>query len=244
MNHDLINTIDFASLPQDPHQRFLTLERICRRRVSELITSETGDHYDEAVRVQYMNIVAAAAEELGVDGVRINYDNNSIRSQFEEFIGLVTYQSTKLNLRTTAGSDKETVLLANATRAKIELQIRRLREMILSSDLPDKRKSGLVKRLDDLSIEVVQPRPRFAVVMAVIAAVGVAASESTSFLADAPDAIMTISRLLGVDKEAEEAEQLRLGAPPAVKALPAPTEHRSIRRPAFEPGGLDDDIPF
>lgn len=212
-------------------------------RVSERIQRESGDWYDSAIRVQYMNIVAAAAEELGIDGIKIDYDHSSVATQYESFLGAVTYHSTKLNLRTTSGSDSESVLLANATRAKIELQVRRLRDMVLKSDLAPSRKEGLLKKLDELSQEIIKPRPRFALVLAVIAAVGVATSESTSFLADAPDAMLTIARLIGVDKEAEEAEQKRLGAPIAQKTLPPP-KTKILSPPAFEPGGMDDDIPF
>lgn len=191
-----------------------------------------------------MNTVAAAAEELDIPDLTLYDRGEGVISQYNDFLASVTFQTTKLSLRAHSGTDHETVRLANMTRGKIELQIRRLRDMVINSDLPDYRRDGLVAKLNELTVELARPRVRFAVVMGVIAAVSVVVGEATSFLADAPSALMTISMLIGQDKEREEAETLRLEGPPVVRRLAAPDDGKRPAGPAFEPGGMDDDIPF
>lgn len=107
----------------------------------------------------------------------------------------------------------------------------------------DKRKA-LLERLDRLADEVAKSRLNLARTMAILAYVSMGVASGTSFLADAPDALATITSLIGMDQQAEEEEQKRIGAPPVPKALPSPERKLTIARPAFEPGDTDGDIPF
>jgi hypothetical protein len=72
--------------------------------------------------------------------------------------------------------------------------------------------------------------------MAVLAVIGVGLTQTTGLFADAPEAIATIASLLGADKEAENAEVLRLGPPPRPRGLPSPAKAAS--------DAIDDEIPF
>jgi hypothetical protein len=104
----------------------------------------------------------------------------------------------------------------------------------MSEDLRRK----LLAKLDELSVELSQTRVSFAKVMAILAIVGVGVTQTTGFLADAPEAITAIASLLGADKVAEEAEARRLGPPPRPRSLPAPPSGTS------PPSPLDEEIPF
>lgn len=189
-----------------------------------------------------MRMVSAAADELNIPNIGMSDNYQRPVDGFDDFLSDVVYVTTKLRLRTAGARDPHSVQLTTRTKGRIELQVRRLRAVIEASDLPEDRKRSLLERLDELSAEMNKPRIKYGVVMAVIAALSVGVMQGTSFLADAPDAIATITALVGADKEAEDAEQARIGAAPEVRSLPAPTKKPQSKH-VFEPSG-DEDIPF
>jgi hypothetical protein len=143
------------------------------------------------------------------------------------------------------------VRIANKTRGRIEQQIAKLRDFIINSELPERQRKGLLDKLNELSVELSQPRVQFGKVFAILGIVGATMLGTTSFLAEVPNAISTITSLLGADKIAEDAEAERLGPPPAPKALPAkpralPAPDFGQRQKDFGERGreLDDEIPF
>lgn len=75
--------------------------------------------------------------------------------------------------------------------------------------------------------------------MGIVAFVSAAVVGTTGVLADAPDAVATILKVIGTDKQAEDAEVQRLGGPPT-RALPPPSPIKE--KPGLH--DLDDDIPF
>ncbi|RDJ17361.1 hypothetical protein B5K05_04650 [Rhizobium phaseoli] len=83
-------------------------------------------------------------------------------------------------------------------------------------------------------------RLRFGVSMAILASIGAMVGGGTAFLADAPNAISTITHLIGVDKESEDAETLRLEGPPKPKLIAGPV--LPLKGSRLAPA--DDDIPF
>ena len=245
---ELISDEEYESLPDEPQQKFLRLEQICRTNLHGLITTESHPARDESLKREYMTIVSVAASELSIgdlDAPRWSEDWSEAYETFRLEVGAII---TRLQLRS-SGPKAFSVHLTSRTKARIELQINRLRTIIEDSDLPAHRKQSLMDKLDELSQELVKPRVRFANIMAILAVVSVGVATTTSFLADAPDALATITSLIGQDKEAEEAERLRLGheRTPALPAPETPAEHsrgRGASAPSFESSGMDDDIPF
>jgi hypothetical protein len=105
--------------------------------------------------------------------------------------------------------------------------------------MPSEQRNALLRKLDELSVELSQTRVSFGKVMAILAFVSIGVTQAAGFLADAPLAIVTISSLIGADKEAEDAEARRLGPPPTPRALPSPPPRPSPRQSI-----IDDEIPF
>jgi hypothetical protein len=99
--------------------------------------------------------------------------------------------------------------------------------------------------------EVERPRLSFGKTMAVLSCVVVGlssvAANATTIAAEGQTAITNIMRLIGVDKETEDAATLRLTPPQ--KALPAPLVKTASSTPKNvpqwdAPSDLDDEIPF
>ena len=235
MRYELISEADFAALPIEKSKKFLALESICRRNLNALIDDKSTQESDRNLRMQYMSTVSSAAEELGVKGVQYPMTIDP-SEKFDDFILQVIGVATKLRLNDSGGIDSQSVRLSVKTMSLIEDQIQRLKKIIVKSDLPEDAKQRLIAKLRELSSELTKPRVSFGKVMAVLAIVATAVGGTTGFLASAPDAIATITALIGADKEAEEKELKRLGLDQP-KILSAP--------PKQIPDNSDDDeIPF
>lgn len=236
MRYELISGEDFASLPIETTEKFLALEAICRRNLNELVDDQSTQASDRSLRMQYMSTVSSAAEELQISGIRypVAADPND---KFDDFILDVIGVATKLRLKKSAGLDHQSVRLSVKTMDLIEEQVQRLRKIIVKSDLSEEAKQRLLEKLRELSSELIRPRVSFGRVMAVLAVVGAAVCGTTGFLAAAPEAIATITALIGVDKEAEEKELKRLGSDEQ-RRLPAPPKQIS------DNSRDEDEIPF
>jgi len=244
---ELISADDYASLPDDPTGKFVAFEEICRRNLNRLISDRTHAEFDNSIHLQYMMMVSSAALECGVEGLDYPSHLSEPVEAVSDFMLQASGIVTRFRLRSTGKPDALSVRLAAKTRGRIEQQIAKLRDIVANGDLPEDRRATLLRKLDELSTELSQPRVSFGKVFAVLAIVGAGLGATTSFLAEAPQAIATITSLLGADKAAEDAETARLGPPPTPKslpsvprALPAPEPSISYRRR----DALDDEIPF
>ncbi|RYG95517.1 MAG: hypothetical protein EON58_13995 [Alphaproteobacteria bacterium] len=240
MSINLISEADYERLPSDPSQKFAAIEEICRRNMLEAISNDSSSNYDELVRTTYMTIVSAAAEELGIEGVRYVEHHNTIQQDVQEFIRSASGVVAKIRIRKSSGRDTQSVRLANKTKGIIENEVSKLREAVANSDLEEDRKRKLVAKIEEFRSELHKERLSYAPTFATLALIAATLGGTTSFLADAPDAVTNIMRLIGQDKEKEEAEVLRLDGPPKVKLL---TEQPTGKTGRFS-RDLDEDIPF
>jgi hypothetical protein len=240
--YELISDADYITLPEEPELRFAAFESTCRASMTRLITQDTTPVSDRFVRMQYMTTVAGAAEALGIEGVAYPDRLDDPADGLDDFMLSVSRAIAKIKLKG-AVQGPHSVRLGAKTRGLIEQQIQKLRNIISEADLSHSRRDALLRRLDELSVELGQTRVSFAKVMSVLVHVGAAVASGTTFLAEAPHAIATITSLLGHDKAAEDAEARRLGSPPKPKALPNPRKEKEATIMA-EALAFDDDIPF
>lgn len=241
---ELISAEDYDSLPDDPAAKFAAFEEICRRNMNKLIHDDSDPDFNMMVRQQYMMQVSAAAEECGVEGLAYPWRPDDMMQAAEDFLLTASGVVTRFRLRNSGKPDALSVRLANKTRGRIEQQIAKLRDLIAGSDLPENRRNKLMRKLDELSVELSQPRVSLGKTLLVMAYVGAALQGTTAMLADAPHAIATIASLLGTDKEAEEAEISRLGPPPVPKLLPAVPSALIAPQQGYREFDDSEDIPF
>lgn len=248
MLYELITDEDYDKLPDSPEQQFVQIERICRVNMNEILGDMPSDNLAYNVRQQYMTTVSSAAAELGIPGVEYPSDTDqNLEWRVEQFMLAASAAVTRLKIRGRKGGRSTTVQLTARTRGLIELRIGKLREAIESGEMPPEKRKALFAKLDELAAEISSPtRVSFAKIMAALVII----AAGTSGIADAPMAIANIAEWIGIDKEAEDAEQLRLNAP--MKALPhfpdpaiQPERPRrpSVNAPAFDPND-DSEIPF
>ncbi|MBW0367920.1 hypothetical protein [Ensifer adhaerens] len=238
---DLISEADYERLPSDPYQKFAALEGVCRRNMLEAISNETSGDFDDLVRTSYMTIVAAAADELGVEGIRYidGYDN--VQLDVQEFIRVVSGVVARIRLRKSSGRDGFSVRLANRTKGIIENEVAKLREAVAESDLDEAKKRRLLGKLEEFRTELHKERLGYGAALSTLAIVAAGLGGTTAFLSDAPNAVTTIIQLIGQDKESEEAELLRLEGPAKPRFL---TDQSRSATPKASRYVEDEDIPF
>jgi hypothetical protein len=253
MNFELISAEEFDNLPEDDEQCFVEFEAICRRNMTEMISSDTSGNFDRSVQAQYMASVSAVAVECGLTNLSVRIpseDSNSFYAEFSQFSLAVQGEVARIRIRGRRSRNSLSVQLTDNTRTKIAHYVSRLRETIDKSDLPEAQKKALRGKLDELVDELGNRRLNLGKAMAVLSMVLVGLASSTTIAADGPSAITHIMRLIGVDKESEDAAVSRLAPPP--KALPAPSQKPPPVRVNARPAGsqarqtvdVDDDIPF
>lgn len=243
MQYDLVTAADYDGFPEEKDLKFIALEETCRRNMNDMLSGDNPEHFDRLVKLQYMSTIKAAADELGISGISVNLNVVRAYEAFDRFMLDVIGTITQLRLRNRREGDPNSVRLSVRNRALIGRELDRLQAAIEKSDLPAQKREALLKKLDELRAEIDKSRVGFGKALAVMAFIMAGTATTTSFLADAPNAIATITKLLGIDKAAEDAERERLGGPAGPRALPAPSQANSAVPSRSSPPD-DDEIPF
>jgi hypothetical protein len=250
MSYELISEEQYANLPDVDEQCFVQLEAICRSNMTRMIDENTSSDFDQAVRQQHMAAVSAAALECHIPNVQ--YDpasKQNFHDVFAQFSLAVQGEVARIRIRSRGARRPYSVLLTGSTRTKIQHYISRIRDVVERSDLDPGRKKRLGEKLDHLAAELGNQRLSFAKTMALLVAVSAVMGSSVTIAAEGPSAVAHIMKLIGHDKESEDAAAQRLAPPP--KALPAPKARAEPPRGrvpvnwnAGRGGDLDDEIPF
>jgi hypothetical protein len=220
---------EIDNLPDDNDEAFGVAEGLCRKKAFDGRNHISGSHQDKLL---YITLVREVARELGIKLPQSPAESNLLRLESDStdyayaLSRFAEAQKAASALRNRYRRHENSVLIAPATRERIKNHITSLRDMIDASKLPDWQKSKLNQRLDDLVAELDQRRASFMRTMIILAAVAGSLGSAVGGVAEAPQALQHIGRivaLLGHDKKAEDDERERLTSPP--KALPSPPEN-------------------
>jgi len=201
----LVAADDFASLPKEPVARWLQLRDLVEKRLDSYVDMNNGGN-DRVDLLAYVHILTAAADELGV-GSLAEVSPANIHEEIDLFRASVAGLATRLSLRINHETNLNYVALERPTRKKILVEVENLRSFVHRSDLSDELKKAALVKLDQLQILIIAPKTDMARVGILLTGIGAFIFASTSFLADAPTALGTISALIGADKMEEENEQ-------------------------------------
>jgi len=201
----LVEASDFEGLPPEPEARWLRLRDLVEKRLDNGFHMNNGGHetYD---LLEYVQVLSAAAEELGIGSLE-EISPSNVREDFDTFRADVAAMATRLSLRLTTQNSKHSVALSGPTRKKIVNEIENLRSTISNSELSKAQRTKALRNIDQLHILIVAPRTDILRVGIILVGIGAVTAETTSFLADLPSAIGTITALIGADKQEEESDQ-------------------------------------
>lgn len=214
--------------------------------MNRMIDADSSNEFERAIKEQYMSAVFAVAQECGIPDVYLPDPTDGFYREFTTFSLAVQGAVAKIRIRSRKAHHQHSVLLTSTTRTKIEHYVGRIRELVDHSDLDYDKKKALATKLDELVAELSHKRFSLAKSMAILVGISTILGTSVTSLADGDKALLQIMRLIGVDKETEDAASKRLSPPQ--KALPSPkskspaiSKQTAAKKPSYD---LDDDIPF
>jgi len=201
----LVAVDDFEGLPKEPIARWLQLRDLIEKRLDSYCDMNNGGN-EKGDLLSYVHVLSAAADELGV-GSLAEVSPANIHEEIDLFRASVAALATRLSLRLSHSSSEHFVALGRPTRKKILGEVETLRALIRNSELSEDQKTKASAKLNQLQILIIAAKTDIARVGVLLAGIGAFTVASTSFFADAPNALGTISALVGGDKLEEESEQ-------------------------------------
>ena len=250
---DLITVAEMDELPDDPATAFVQLERICRLRLQQYTEQQERYEHADDLRLEYMTIVAAAAESYGVADFEEpigGWDSRYFKGLYQRAIAV----ATRLAIEGKRARSLNSVSLPQGAKERLKKHLDDLREALEKVEIDDRRKKVLRVKLDGFEKEIAREKSNINVILVGVALVAAALKQATGTATGVEDAIIklpetvhAINVLLGREKLKEiEATPDPLPLPPAVtKALPdhSRAPNQAAKTSAFG-DDLDDDIPF
>jgi hypothetical protein len=252
---DLITVAEMDDLPDDPATAFVQLERICRVRLHEYTSRQERYEYADDLRLEYMTIVASAAETYGVaDFVEPTegWDARYFQSLYQRAISVATRLTIEAKRARALGS----VALPKGAKERLKRHLEDLRAALDKVELEEKRKKVLREKLNAFEKEIDREKSNINMILIGVALVAGALNQGSGAFTGLEDAIIKIPEtvnavnvLLGREKLKElEAAPDPLPLPPSVtKALPAPKPQpnaNGLKQSGGFADDLDDDVPF
>lgn len=222
------NTIDAISSIEGPNLRWLKLRERLEVELSHRELSSEGNTDSELL--EFATILADQAQSE----LEINLEPPSIGNILDDFAifrAQVSSLAMSIGKKAAEEKQKQFVLLADDTADAIRAQIALLRAMVAQSEFATQQKTRLNELLDELEAQIETKElsyNSFYKPLGIITAIVVG---TTTFLADAPAAIATITNLVGIqdlaNQEHRDTNRISTDAavpllPPPPKSLPAP----------------------
>ncbi|RZJ43858.1 MAG: hypothetical protein EON87_11285 [Brevundimonas sp.] len=233
---------------------FVAYEALCRDRLRDCLR-DYGQNDDETEpRQSYLTKVLSAAEHYHVPvleevefEINGNYDGNYERRLFQ----MIEKETNKLRFQTISAR-KGTAVIETPQALKIEHHISQLRVRITESELEDRIKSKLYRKLDEI-LSILKGKPTLQATMLVIASFFTAINQAEAAIIRLPETMSAIAEIFGHAQEEAETKALehmpqkliedqtedRYDA--GLSTKPKQTPRKSAPRESYD---LNDDIPF
>ncbi|MDW3183029.1 hypothetical protein [Roseobacter sp.] len=217
----LLRREDFDNLPQGNIARWLELRDLLEVRLNS--NSDLQNGFEDGDLLEYVQVLNASANELGLGAIG-DFEPTNVSESFPHFRSQVAAMAARLSIRETRAKADDVLLISQPAQERLLDEISRLRGSVQEADLAQKKKQKILKLLSALEEEINEGRIEYSALMKTLAFCAAGILGTTSFLADAPDAITTIIQIVGLQKEVEDkkVETLQLPNEPAIPRLPSP----------------------
>jgi len=232
--------IDFENLPDDPQLALVELIRQFDDLYEKKYNSLDEQENVLPLMNEYINNVLSAAKALDVSyfygwslpaSTEIYSSYSDLKLQVNSFI-------IHVKIKRTQKFKIYSVSLDSTTKTKIHHYIKRIREIVDSADLSDRKRNSLFAKLNAFASDVDRTRTGFENAMLAFSDLIDVAKKGTETLKPITDLVNSITGLIGEAKSLE----------PEPEKLPAPEERKRIEGPKKaddkKPELANDDIPF
>jgi len=244
------------ALPEEPREAFVAFVMKAEEVLESRTKNSAQDNDEEAWRYinderhSFMNIVVAAAKRYGVaefGDKEIPSPNNFGYSDYSEFRSDLDHYLTQIYIDNSIRAKRDAVPLLPKAKERLRSYVLELRNCIDKADMSEVKRDALHKRLTAFEAELEKSRLSLLAVTRVtleVMALGSGAWQATEITYKL---ISNVMHEVAMAKAADdETRQLPHTSEPAMLSPPRPPQVSRERRraPAFEPGAMDDDIPF
>lgn len=223
----------FDTLPENPELAWAEAVDHGVKYLGEVIDQHSRVEDDELARIEVLDFIHDLQKTLGI---RAELGSGNV----EERLQKARAEATRLRGKSSVARIAERYasstaqdapgLVSPKTRIEIVRLVRDLKSAVTNSDLDEKQKGRLLKRLDAFEQDVVAGRRSFKDTIVAISFIGAAIAGTASTLADAPEAWETLGRISGlIGIEAKHEEELRL-LTKSKEPLPlaSPDDHKDV----------------
>lgn len=194
-----------------------------------------------SAHMDYMNKVVAAAKALEIEEVA-KYalpERDYVFQGYDDFTLVVQRVCMEIGLRKVRTGKVYSVALDPASKERIHVLVKKIREVIESADLEEKKKNSLFAKLNAFDADVDRSRTPFGNAMLMALDVAHVVKTYGEALNPLNELLKRINEMMS-DAKSKEPEQTQLPPPEEKKKLEPPPkkiEHKP-------PRDMDDDIPF
>ena len=229
---------------------FVGYEALCREKLKEALKGYGQNDDDTEPRNSYLTKVFSAAEHYDVPTlneiefeINGNHDDMSMRRLFQT----IDREVTKLRLQTIKDR-KGTAVIDPPQVAKIEHLISQLRQRVADSDMEDRTKQKVNKKLDEL-LAIMKGKPTLQATMVVIASIFTAINQGQAAIIKLPETISAIAEIFGHAQEDADAKALEYKPQKLIEDHSEDSYERGFTTKPKPTGpketyDLNDDIPF
>lgn len=244
------------ALPEEPREAFVAFvmkaEEVLEQRTRDevQVSNDEAWRYVNDERHSFMNIVVAAAKRYGIT----EFEQRGVPSptsfghdDYSEFRSELDHYLTQIYIDNSIRAKRDAVPLQPKAKERIRSYVLELRNCIDQADMSDAKREALHKRLTAFEAELEKARLSLLAVTRVtleLMALGSGAWQATDITYKLISNVM--HEVAMAKAEDDETRQLPHSTAPAMLSPPRPPQTTRERKsvPAFEAGGMDDDIPF
>lgn len=247
MNHELIDDETLDALPDDPGLAFVMFERACRKSLMEAIEREDNGNFNEAIRLDFMHDVTAAAQHFDIPEIK-DFKLPASRSYqwevFEDFNRKVRFFTTHYRLTAKAQRSRHSVELQPTHKDRIRTLVAHLKNAVDKADMPDWRKDRLRKRIADFEKALDGKRLLFAEAMVFVGLIGAGLHGIGDGAEGLGKLVHEITIAIGQSKEIQDDTRPMLPAPEYRPPVYLIEGNDTAQSASFSRQELDDEIPF
>lgn len=221
---ELLDTEDFEDLPDDHGARWVVLEKLARERLGHALVQTESGRNEKSLKLQYMHVVNAAADNLGVQGISIPGGSDAA-SQLDVFMIHAQAAATKILLDSGETHSVFGFRVRDDAKSRIRFLLAEIHNLISNLKLSEAREKRLRSALRQFSVELDTPKSRYTVGATHLVAALTVLNLAVTTTASGPDALSSIQQIQtiwGEEHERSMSEKLHLDYDAPVGLLEPP----------------------
>lgn len=252
---DVFRIEELEELPDDPREAFTLFVSRAQEALSSQVAQALEEDPDNGWRTadehrhDFMSMIIAAGKRFGIGEFRsrdVPERANWGYDQYREFSSELNHYLTQVVLDNSIRGRRESVELPTKSKDRIRQHIHALKKLIDDATLDPEKKSSMLAKLERFEQELDKRRVSFSA-MGLLAITLISAPGGIWQSAEiANKLIHDVFQEVNEVKVADDAR--RLAAPNPEPAQISPPRRKFAgpkgNSPAFETGGIDDDLPF